>query len=370
MGIEKTTSENMERAYTIIRECSSLDSQHYLSFKEDNMFFFGEKAYGMISYIIAGKKVMSIGDPVCKIEDMECLTDEYISFCKKMGWKPIFNSVSSYMADILAKHKFSALKYGEEAILELSGYTLAGGARAVLRRNVSRVEKSGVTLREYHPQYGRDYTLEKDIADLSDKWYAEKKYRMNYSIGSLDFDEPYDRRFFVTVDEKGNLLTFLSFLPYEGGKSFCVDIMYRKMDSMTGVMEHAIITAAMKLKENGASKVSLGIAPLAGIDVDKPGVRRAEKIMNAIFHNMNSDYNFKNLYRFKKKFDPTIWEPRYLVYHNKIPLVDLAISITNTKRDSADLVLYAKYKLFLIAVKLGLYKVKNKKNKGESSWKP
>lgn len=347
----------MERAYAIIKECS-LDSQHYLSFKEESTFFFGEKVYGMIAYVLVGKKAMSIGDPVCKLEDMEQLTGEYLNFCEKMRWKPIFNSVSGYMADILRKLKFPVLKYGEEAILELSEHTLARSGRSTaLRRNVSKVEKSGVTVREYYPRNERDYALEKEIADLSEKWYADKKYKMNYSIGSLDFDKPYDRRFFVTINEKGELLTFLSFLPYDCGKSFCIDLMHRKTDAMTGVMEHAIIAAAIKLKDEGASKVSLGIAPLAGIDASKPNAGSAEKLMNAIFHYMSSGYSFKNLYRFKKKFDPTLWEPRYLVYQKGISLVDLAVSITNTKRGSTDLVLYARYKFFLIAVTLGVCKV-------------
>jgi lysylphosphatidylglycerol synthetase-like protein (DUF2156 family) len=80
----------MERAYSIIKECS-LDSQHYLTFKEENMFFFGEQVYGLIAYVLAGKKAMSIGDPVCKFEDMERLTGEHINFCKRNGWKPILD---------------------------------------------------------------------------------------------------------------------------------------------------------------------------------------------------------------------------------------------------------------------------------------
>ncbi|MBY0217819.1 phosphatidylglycerol lysyltransferase domain-containing protein [Paenibacillus illinoisensis] len=359
MGIEESKLEQMERAYSIIKDCS-LDSQHYLSFKEESMFFFGKEGKGMISYILVGRKVMSIGDPICRLEDMERFTSEYINFCMQMKWKPIFNSVSSYMTEILKKYNFSMLKYGEEAVLELSGYTLAGGGRAALRRNVSKVEKRGVVLREYCPEYERDYVLEKEIKHLSQKWYENKKYEMNYSIGSLDFDKPYDRRFFVTVDEKGDLLTFLSFLPYDGGKRFCIDIMHRKMEAMTGVMEHAIIATAKKMKEEGIVELSLGIAPLAGIDVSKSDVSKAEKLLNSFFHNMDSGYNFKNLYRFKKKFDPSIWKPRYLVYHNDISLLDLALSITNTKRGSTDLFLYAKYKFFIIADTLGLHKAKNK----------
>jgi phosphatidylglycerol lysyltransferase len=364
VNIEETGLNKM-RAYSILKECSS-DSQHYLSFTEENSFFFGDKVYGLISYILVGKNAMSIGDPVCKIEDLEALTNEYIDFCKRLRYKPIFNSVSSQMAEILRKQKFSVLKYGEEAVLELSKYTLSGTSRSALRRNVSNVGKSGVTMQEYQPKTDRDYALEKEIADLSAKWLADKKFRMNYSIGTLDFENPYDRRFFYSKDKDGNLLTFLSFMPYENNKSFCIDIMIRRMDAITGVMEHAIISAVMILKEDGVSKVSLGIAPLAGIDITKPGVNKIEKVMNAIFHNGNFGYNFKNLYRFKRKFDPTTWEPRYLVYHRGIPLISLAASIVNTKRGSTDLVLYAKCKLFLIAVGLGLYKTEQKVDKGGS----
>lgn len=310
----------------------------------------------MIAYILIGKKAMSIGNPVCKAEDLESLTKEYINFCNSKKWKPIFTSVSGDMSDILKKYNYSVLKYGEEAILKLSEYTLAGGSRATLRRNVNRVNKNGVILMEYNPKTERNYALEEEITELSQKWYDNKKYKMNYSIGNLDFDNPYDRRFFLTRDENGHLLTFLSFLPYDGGKKYCIDIMHRDINAMTGVMEHAIITVAMKMYSEGISEVSLGIAPLSGIDISNPNISRAEKLLNSIFHNMNSGYNFKNLYRFKKKFEPTVWKPRYLVYHNGISLVDLALSITNTKRGSIDIALYIKYKFFLIADTIGLHK--------------
>lgn len=359
--METLNSEKMERAYRIIKEYGA-DSQHYLSLCAGHEYFFGLSDRGVISYMLTGKKAMSLGDPVCKSEDMERLIDEYMEFCNKMGYKPIFNSVGSDVAELLREYGCCVMKYGEEAVLKLSEYTLAGGQKAVLRHNVNKVSKSGVTLQEYHPKNGRDYVLEGEIAGLTEQWFADKKFKLSFSVGDLHFDKPYDRRYFVTKDKNGSLLTVLSFLPYEGGKGFCIDVMYRKLDAPTGVMEHALISAAMKMTTEGVCEVSLGLTPLAGIDVKKPGVSRAEKLMDAVFHNTNFGYDFKNLYRFKKKFDPTIWKPRYLAYHNDISLVDLAISITNTKRGSADLVLYVKYKLFLIAVTLfpRRYKAENK----------
>ncbi|CAM4039615.1 phosphatidylglycerol lysyltransferase domain-containing protein [Saccharibacillus endophyticus] len=155
MSILQST-EKMDLAYSVLKQYS-LDSQHYLSFKKESTFFFGERVRGMISYELAGKKVMSIGDPVCKSEDLENFTIEYLNFCERMGWKPVFNSVSIHMIKILKKHKFSVLKYGEEAILNLSEYTLDGASKSSLRRNVSKVDKRGVWLKEYCPQVERDH---------------------------------------------------------------------------------------------------------------------------------------------------------------------------------------------------------------------
>lgn len=166
MDRKETASEEMERAYLLLKEYSR-DSQHYLSFKEENQYFFGERVCGMVSYVRKGKKIMSIGDPVCRPEDMERLTCEYLQFCRENKWKPVFNTVSGSIAEILKKQGFSVMKYGEEAVLELSGYNLAGGKRAALRRNVSKVEKSGVTLREYSPQKKRDKVPENRCDDRS-----------------------------------------------------------------------------------------------------------------------------------------------------------------------------------------------------------
>ncbi|MCD8067392.1 MAG: phosphatidylglycerol lysyltransferase domain-containing protein, partial [Lachnospiraceae bacterium] len=162
---------------------------------------------------------------------------------------------------------------------------------------------------------------------------------------------PYGRRYFITRDADGNLLTVLSFLPYRQKKGYCLDVMYRKLDGPTGAMEHAIISAAMKMKEDGVEEVSLNIAPLAGIDITKPETVRAEKLMYEIFANMDFAYDFKNLYRFKSKFDPSTWKQRYLVYDRRIHLVRLATSITNAK-GADDPALYKKYRKFFISLLL------------------
>lgn len=340
----------MERAASIICAVGN-DSQHCLTLNPESSYYFGAEIYGVIPYTLIGKSAMSQGDPVCERCHMEQLADEYLHFCKNKGYRPIFNSVGTEMADILKSRGFRVLRYGEEAILDLASYSLAGGKKGALRRNVAKLNRAGVILSEYCPEAARDLSLEKGISELEEQWFADKKLNLTYSVGDLQFDRPYGRRYFLTRDTDGTLLTVLSFLPYRQKKGYCVDVMYRKLDGPTGAMEHAIISAAMKMKEDGVEEVSLNIAPLAGIDITKPDTVKAEKLMYEIFDKMDFGYDFKNLYRFKSKFSPTLWKQRYLVYDRRIPLVRLATSITDAK-GAADPALYMQYKKFFLSLLL------------------
>lgn len=347
---EMIQPDEMERAAQIVCAVGD-DSQHCLTLNPESQYYFGENIRGVIAYTLVGKRAMSQGDPVCEPDDREALIDEYLAFCKRQGYRPIFNSVRSETADLLRLRKFRVLRYGEEAVLDLSSYTLAGGKKGALRRNVAKLNREGIVSMEYCPQTFRDPVLEREISVLEEQWFADKKLKLTYSVGNLQFDKPCGRRYFITRDAGGTLLTVLSFLPYCQKKGYCVDVMYRKLDGPTGAMEHAIISAAMKMKEEGVEEVSLNIAPLAGIDITKPDTVKAEKLMYEIFDNMDFGYDFKNLYRFKNKFAPGIWKQRYLVYDRRIPLVRLATSITNAK-GAADPALYRKYRKFFISLLL------------------
>ncbi|MCD8364326.1 MAG: DUF2156 domain-containing protein [Clostridiales bacterium] len=345
---EKSRSDELKRAYQIIRAYGD-DSQNCLCLNDENSYFFGADICGVIPYKLSRRKAMSQGDPVCRPEDREKLVDEYLGFCRQNGCRPVFNSVGADTADLLRRKGLHVLKYGEEAILDLGSYSLSGGKKGALRRNTAKLNRAGVMLEEYYPETARDFTLEQEIAELEKQWFAGKKLKLTYSIGDLHFEEPFGRRYFITRDSEGRLQTVLSFLPYHRGRGYCIDVMYRRPDGLTGAMEQAIILAAFKMKDDGVEEVSLNIAPLAGIDITKPDTNRVERLMNAIFQNMDFGYDFKNLYRFKSKFSPSTWKMRYLAYDHRIPLANLAVSITNTK-GVRNIRFYLRYARFFVSL--------------------
>ncbi len=308
------------------------DPLQILALESENIrYFFGPDECGVICYTLSGRRAMSLGDPICEAEDTRRLIASYFAYCEDHEYRCIFNSVNQDAADALRAAGYFVAKYGEEAILDLADYTLSGSQRGAMRRNVAKLDRLGCTSREYRPAEERDHALEEEILALQNAWQDEKQMKLTYSVGELQLDHPCGRRYFLTSDAEGRLLTVTSWLPYAQNRGWCIDVMYRQPDGPTGAMEHAIISAVSALRADGAREISLNLAPLAGIDVSSPETSQTERFMHAAFCSMDYGYDFQGLYRYKEKFGPSLWRPRYLACDRRISTVRLATSIANVK---------------------------------------
>jgi phosphatidylglycerol lysyltransferase len=76
-------------------------------------------------------------------------------------------------------------------------------------------------------------------------------------------------------------------------------------------MEYLFVSLMLWGEEQGYRWLSLGMAPLAGLE-NRPFAPLWNRIGAMIFRHGEEFYNFEGLRQYKAKFDP-VWEPRYLV---------------------------------------------------------
>lgn len=307
------------------------DSLNYLSFEKDRKIFISEKIEGFIAYVVVKKVALCIGDPICLSSEKREFILEFTKYCKSMRVKPCFSSITKETRDILESLNFIVSKYGEEAVIELNSYEMTGKKTLKLRQKVKRAENAGLKVMEYTPINSRDMVLESKIDEVSAQWFKAKKGQLSFSVGEMHLDDPIERRYFISLDESGDIQAILMFSPYNEGKGYFLDVMRRRLNSVPGAMEHAIITSAMKMKEEGVETVSLGIAPLVGIDSKHEKATSLEKCMNYIYNNVKCDYEFKKLYDYKRKFSPTNWAERYIAYDKSIFLIKIGYVMIKAK---------------------------------------
>jgi len=55
--------------------------------------------------------------------------------------------------------------------------------------------------------------------------------------------------------------------------------------------------------------------------------KKTSKALEFVYENLNNFYGFKSLHQYKKKYGPTSWESRYLVFYPKIFTPKIAYSV-------------------------------------------
>lgn len=319
------TASDLQHARTLL----NLYSQNpcsYLTLEDDKILYFGKQVDGVIPYGIVGDTVVVNGDPVCKDEDFPKLLDEFKEFCLKSAHKLFILSVTDHYLDEYKKQGFGTVKCGEEARFKLADYEISGKKGAKMRMNINHAKKAGIDVYEYKILEKRNAALEVEFNRITDEWLEGKKSSMlKFTMGTLGLDDPMDRRYFYAVDESGSMVAYIVFVPFLGKNGYMADMTRHGKKAPGGVMELIMYEAFQVFKEEGVEYASLGVAPLAGLKEENASLM--EKLLEFVYEHLNQCYGFKDLYRAKEKYSPTVWEPSYYAYLPKIPSPDMFYAV-------------------------------------------
>jgi phosphatidylglycerol lysyltransferase len=318
------TSIDHEKVRKLLRKYAD-NPISYVAVENDKKYYFGKNVEGVITYTIAAGVAVCPGDPICAQDCMAVLLSEFIIYCKQNDFDICFCQTLERNIPIYKEFGFGFTKYGEEAMFDLVNYNLSGGRAAKIRNAVNHATALGITVIEYKPLEKRDIVLEKQIYEVSKEWLKNKKSsELSFMIGTISLDNPMDRRYFVAYDNESNMLGFIVFSPFLRGKGFVADVTRRRKNAPIGVMEKSVIEAFNSMKAEGLNWGSLGLAPLVNAGEDGGVVGKG---LGFIYENLNNFYGFKSLHHYKKKYGPSVWETRYIVYRPNVFSPKIAYSI-------------------------------------------
>ncbi len=300
----------------------------YVAIEKDKKYFFSRNVDGVIAYVVCSGVAVCVADPICNEQDMVILLSEFISFCKANELSICFYHSSEKYLYEFTKMGFGVLKYGEEAMFQLDTYSLSGKKTAKVRQAINNANRLGIQVLEYKPLEKRDPSVEEEIKDVSKEWLSFKKSgELSFMLGSISLEQPMDRRYFIAMDENKKIQGFVVFVPFLGGAGYYADVTRRRKNAPIGVMEKIIISAFDKMKEEGVLWGSLGLAPLVNVRENEERKQVTSRILEFIYENLNQFYGFKTLYQYKKKYGPTAWNPKFIVYYPAVFTPKIAYAI-------------------------------------------
>ncbi len=294
---------------------------------DDKHHFLACGGRALVAYAVRGGVAVTCGDPLAAPDDLGAAVREFAEHCRMHGWRPAFYEASE---DALAAYRdlgFRAVKMAEEAIVDLPGFSLAGGKRATLRAMVNKMRKAGFTVSRYDRAAAPDPALDAALEEISSEWLAERAIgEMSFSVGRFSLDA-LDRAHVFVARSAARVEAFCSWRPYAEGEAAVLDLMRRRGDAPSGTMDLLLADALAGLRDLGLREASLANAPLASVEAREGALERG---LGLVFEHLRAFYAYKNLFQFKKKFAPR-WEGRYLVYPRDADLPAIAYALAGVQ---------------------------------------
>ncbi|MFN3336471.1 MAG: phosphatidylglycerol lysyltransferase domain-containing protein, partial [Thermomicrobium sp.] len=309
------------RARRLIERCgnSSLD---FFKWWPDKVFFFSHEGDGVVSYRPLGGVALVLGDPnACDERAFDRLLREFLDFCELNDWEPAFHQVGTRFLPRYATYGLKWLKVGEEAIVDLSEWSLERPGFKELRYMVRRLQRQGYRFEVRQPP--QDETLLRELEEVNREWLTLPGRRERYfTLGQFSPSYLGATPVALLRDATGKVVAFTNMIPSGVEGEITVDLMRRRHEPH-GAMEVLLAFLLDYCRDRGYRRFSLGLAPLVGVELP---VLEIDPVKERFYRALDHFFSFQGLYHFKAKFNPR-WEPRYLVYRSvtALPAVLLAI---------------------------------------------
>ncbi|GAA5153135.1 DUF2156 domain-containing protein [Microbacterium pseudoresistens] len=298
-----------------------------------NDYWFADDGTGAVAYRVINGIALTMSDPVADDAHAESTIRGFVDFCDSQGWSPVFYSAHERFLPVFESFGWQHMSVGEETVVPLEHFELTGKPWAKVRQAYNKGEREGLTTL-WSSWADLPASTAAEITALSEQWVAEKELpEMGFTLGGMEELKDPDVALYLAFGPDGRLQAITSWLPaWRDGRivAWTIDFMRRGDESMSGVMEYVIASAAFRMKEAGVEAFSLSGAPLAekpladGAEAPEPTVMT--RLLGWLANALEPAYGFSSLFKFKSKFNPE-YHTIYMAYADpaQLPAIGLAI---------------------------------------------
>lgn len=306
-----SNDEGLAQCKTIIDNYGGNYLSH-LIYSGDKKFFFNDTKDAFVMYQRKRNTYIVLGDPIGNATSFHKLLEKLYSEAHYLGYDIIFYQVTDRYMSIYHDFGNQFFKLGEEALIDLSAFTISGKKKRGLRATLNKLEDSGCTFEILDPPFSQAFLDE--LKQISDDWLVEST-EMQFSVGN--FDEHYLSQAPIAMikDMDGAILGFCTFMPTNYNATLSVDLIRWKSDVTLPLMDSLYIHMLLWSKNNNYKYFNMGMATLSNVG-KVPFSFFGERLAGRIFEHFNGLYRFQGLRRYKEKFNPS-WQPRFLVYRKR-----------------------------------------------------
>lgn len=274
------------------------------------MIFFSKSRKGFLSYRISGHFAVVLEGPVASDKDeMSRCIEEFDKYCYQNGLNNIYYRVPAASLDVYTALNKKTMFIGQEAVVDLMAFSMAGNSKKSLRNALNKIKSSGYTTTVHMPPV-KDGVVQK-LKLVSDEWLEDtRRKEIVFSQGMFDWDEIKNQEIITVENDEEKFVAFLNIIPDHVKEETTYDLMRKTKDAPNGVMDFIMIALFEHAKSRGYRYVNMGFAPISVANETKSF---SEKTVKFAYNRIKALQQHKGIRDYKQKFDPE-WNDRYLVY--------------------------------------------------------
>jgi lysylphosphatidylglycerol synthetase-like protein (DUF2156 family) len=318
-------------AFDLLRRFGTSPEAFLIRYDAPWRYHFGRRVEGVVAYVVSNGTAVAWSDPLCGPDDTSVLLKEFIDEMRAQGLRMCLVALSEPVARVALANGAAVLKIGEEPVFDLTTWRQPrGDPGKKLRWGLNRARRANVVVQAYRPGQTRDPDLEAELLLVQARWEVSLGRPIVRSfLRPAPLQEVQEKRIFVARVTSGDgtpgpIEAFVASSPIYGRDGWYLEDLVRLPSAPNGATELLLVEAIHALAAEGARCATLGIAPLRRSDEQLD--RRARwlvPVLRLAFDQFDARYHFASLSRYKAKFAPSAWEPRYVAFDPPRPSVGL-----------------------------------------------
>jgi lysyl-tRNA synthetase, class II len=281
----------------------------------------------LIAYRVVRGVALVCGDPIGPDSQGGPALDAFRAHARARGWTVAILGASDRLLQKYRERGFHQLYHGDEAVVDVSTFTLDGREKRCIRQAVHRLDRAGyqaqvMLARDVQPE------LRAELGAVERSWlHGKKRTGFTMELDSLFRLGEDDEVFVVGRDSRGRVAGFLHLAVARAGNSLTLSSMPRRADTPNGLNAwltvHAISWAASK----GYAQLSLNFSPFARLLRPNAELSAQQRLWRAALLKLKHllGLQLDNLLVFNRQFRPDSL-PRYIVVEKWTGLLRVVVA--------------------------------------------
>lgn len=310
-GLDPRPPEAIEAARRIVERYDG-DTLAYFALRNDKRFYFlGDS---LVAYAVVDGVALVSPDPQGPTAERRAVWQGFLAFADDHGWQVAVMGASEGWVETYRASGMREIYVGDEAVVDVNRFDLAGGRNKGLRQAVNRVAKKGYRI-EFHDPSSIEPVLEDQLRSLmTESRRGEVERGFSMTLGRI-FD-PEDRGLLLAVcfGPDGVPAAFCQYVPAPAVDGYSLDLMRRSEgEHPNGLTDFVVVETIRHLREQGRTGLGLNFAVMRGVLAGERGDGTVTRVQRWVLDRMGDSMQIESLWRFNAKFDPD-WVPRYALY--------------------------------------------------------